>query len=69
MIIEVNERDFNDIWQGRLSLPDPPDCKLGDELVFQINDQPAARAVVSRIEKFEGYRVYWHPHTFTEIES
>jgi hypothetical protein len=67
LFIDLTETEFDYMTDGFYEVEVPPECKLGDELVFRINERPIARAVISRIEKFEGYRVFWQTNTFEPI--
>jgi hypothetical protein len=69
MYIDVSEKEFEQLKAGHYEVSTPPACKLGDEVVFRVNKLPVARAIVDRIEKFEGYRFYWQPHTFERLGS
>jgi hypothetical protein len=69
MFIDLTETELEEMVNGFCTFPVAPDCKLGDDVVFLVNKAPAARAVISRIEKFEGYRVFWQANTFEELPT
>jgi len=61
VFIDLTETELEEMVNGFCTFLLEPDCKLGDDVIFLVNKAPAARAVVSRIEKFEGYRVFGKP--------
>lgn len=69
LFIDLSESEYRDAC-GRLSAESSDhECKLGDELIFRVDGRPIAKAIVSRIECFEGFRVFWLPHTFVTIPA
>jgi hypothetical protein len=69
MYIDVSESELDHLQDGHYDVHTLQECKLGDEVVFRVNKRPVARAIVDRIEKFEGYRFYWQPHTFEKLDN
>jgi hypothetical protein len=69
MFIDVSESELEHLKAGHYEVYTPQECKLGDEVIFRVNARPVARAIVDRIERFEGYRFYWQPHTFERLKT
>jgi hypothetical protein len=64
MKIQLNENDLVRLWNEYCDLPAETPCKLGDEIVFEFDNQPIATAVVSHIERDNKQRVFWSPASF-----
>jgi hypothetical protein len=68
LFIDLSESEFLEACSRQSAESPDHECKLGDELIFRVDGRPVAKAIVSRIEHFEGFRVFWQPHTFATIQ-